>query len=54
MIDVIPSHTSAIEEAKRWIPLAPASPADSKRAFLFDHGKFMWTHKKSGQVIKGK
>ena len=49
-----PSHTSAIEEAKRWIPLAPASPADSKRAFLFDHGKFMWTHKKSGQVIKGK
>ena len=49
-----PSHTSAIEEAKRWIPLAPASPADSKKAFVFDHEKFTWKHKKSGRVIKGR
>ena len=49
-----PSHTSTIEEARQWIPAAPASPADSKGAFLFDHRKFTWTHKKNGQVIKGK
>jgi len=49
-----PEHMSAIREARQWIPPAPASPADSKKAFVFDHEKFTWRHKKSGRVIKGR
>ena len=49
-----PGHTSAIREARQWIPPAPASPADSKKAFVFDHEKFTWKHKKSGRVTKGR
>ena len=49
-----PGHTSAIRGARQWIPPAPASPADPKKAFVFDHEKFTWKHKKSGRVIKGR
>ena len=49
-----PRHKELIKSARKWIPQTPSQPVATKKAFIFDHHNFTWTHKKTGKIIKGK
>lgn len=48
-----PAHAATLSDVSRWIPSLRKPAAFSKKAFVFDHKRFTWKHKKSGRLIKG-
>ncbi len=49
-----PAHAATLSDSSRWIPSLRKPAAYSKKAFVFDHERFTWKHKKSGRLTKGK
>lgn len=47
-------HAAIRQELSKWIAKKWADSAPTKQAFKFDSQEFTWTHKKTGQTIRGK